>query len=293
MSTSKQLKLEEADKLSVIVDSLDDLPSSPEVIGLVMRMTSDVNADVSTLSRALLTDQAIAATILKLSNSAFYGRACKVSSIQEAVTVLGFSKVRSLAVSSATYSLFQIDDPDSPEAQLWEHSLASAIAARLVAKTIKYAKIEECYLAGLLHDVGKLILMQHFSGRYRTLLQQAREGKLELTTLERQDFGFDHTQLGFALLDKWSCPRSLSEGVRDHHLRFDTPKKGDVPIAMVVRLANELAVEIGAGLEATTNPDSPIERHWSAQALRLKSDDLDELLDLLKEDFLEMKSLFY
>lgn len=293
MTTKRQSNPEETLALKAIINSLGELPSSPAVVGMVMGMTSDLNTDVKKLSRALSADQAIAAKTLKLSNSPLYGRPGGVGSVEEATLVLGFFTVRSLVVATATYSMFHTDDPNSPEARLWEHSLASAIAARLVARKIHHPQFEECYLAGLLHDVGKLILMQRFPEEYREILEAAAKGASEMIDLESQEFGFNHTQLGAALLSEWSFPEQMSDAVADHHLRVESPAGGPAPISNVVRLANDLAASIGAGFGAQEDSEPLSSESWIAQALGLSDEALVELTDELKQNFQEEKGLFH
>ena len=294
MTTSKQDPTAESLALKAIIDSLGELPSSPAVVGLVMGMTSDLNTDVKKLSRALSADQAIAAKTLKLSNSPLYGRPGGVGSVEEAVLVLGFFTVRSLVIVTATYSMFQTDDPHSFESRLWDHSLASAIAARLIARRLRHPAVEECYLAGLLHDVGKLIFIQRFPTEYRELLRRSSEEGVDLIQLEAEEFNFTHPQLGAALLSEWSFPQLMADAVGDHHMRAAVSDDTSMaPVSIVVRLANEIAASIGAGMKRDETFELTADQSWSARALGFDDDALAELTEKVKETFSEEKSLFH
>ncbi|HSG98976.1 MAG TPA: HDOD domain-containing protein, partial [candidate division Zixibacteria bacterium] len=187
--------------------------------------------------------------------------------------------------------------PNGIESRLWEHSLASAIAARLIARTVRHPEVEECYLAGLLHDVGKLIFVQRFPNEYRELLRKSSADGAELIQLEADEFNFTHPQLGAALLREWSFPEVMSEAVSDHHVRVASASSDcgeqQIPIAVVVRLANEIAGAIGVGLMSSERVELTLKDSWSAQALGLSEEELSELIERVKETFTEEKSLFH
>ena len=286
-------EVEQQQNLEQILATLGNLPSSPEVVSLVMGMTADLNTDVRELSRALGSDPAMAARALKLSNSSFYGRPANVSSVEEAVMVLGFFTVRSLVVATATYELFNTaNDSESPACMLWEHSLATAIAARQIAQRITHAQVEECFLAGLMHDIGKLILLQKFPEQYKALTDEQEPGA-DALACEREAFGFGHDELGSALLTAWTFPKALVSAIADHHHRVVLSEDGSKPISIVVNLASAIARDIGVGFCPFENSEEfLVEHYWSAQALSIDDETLADLRKTLAENFHQERSLF-
>ncbi len=277
--------------LELILSSIGDLPSSPAVVSLVMGMTSDLNTDVREISKALSSDPAMAARALKLSNSPFYGRPTDISSVEEAVLVLGFFTVRSLVVATATYDLFKTNDKESPASAIWEHSLASAIAARHIAREVSHPHIEECFLAGLMHDIGKLILLQKFPEQYQSVSVAPDSGGASLAQ-ERESFGFGHDELGAALLSSWSFPELLVCAIADHHHRLVPEEGAATPISIVVNLASAIADEIGARFGSEPIESFTAANLWSAQALSIDDDKLASIRELLAENFQQERSLF-
>lgn len=287
--------------LAEILSTIGDLPSSPAVVSLVMGMTSDLNTDVRELSKALSSDPAIAARALRLSNSPFYGRPSDISSVEEAALVLGFFTVRSLVVATATYDLFKSNDASENKGAsagaLWEHSLATAIAARQIARRVSHPQIEECFLAGLMHDIGKLIMLQKFPEQCRSLITIAQPNtttgsRTDTLAEERKAFGFGHDELGAALLTSWSFPELLISAIADHHRRV-IPSEGETtPISIIVHLASAVAREIGASFGCAGNDGFSTDNLWSAQALSIDDETLSEIRDTLAENFQQERSLF-
>ena len=282
---------ETSPKVTQILEALGDLPASPAVVSLVMGMTSDLNTDVSQLSQALSADQSLTAKILKLSNSPVYGRARGVASIEEAILVLGFFTLRSVVIATATHAMFKGSGKNSHAEKLWEHSLATALAARLISRKLGHPFVEESYLAGLLHDIGKLILTQKFPQEYGALVARYKNEDVELYTLEQEQFGFSHTDLGAALLDKWAFPPDLIQAVAKHHnpdVKAEPNSIASVPL--IINLANGVAKCIGAGFKDISAED--VAELASPKALKLPDEDLTGIIEDLAESFQEERNRF-
>ena len=148
------------DTLNKIVSMVGDLPAVPAVISAAMGMTANLQSNVADISRTLSLDQSLTVKVLKLSNSPYYGRRTEVETLNEAIIVLGFSAVRSLVVAASSHGMFVSDNSDDAGCKLWRHSLSTAIAGRQIAGKVGYRDSEEVFIAALLHDVGKLVMLE-------------------------------------------------------------------------------------------------------------------------------------
>lgn len=204
-----------------------------------MGLTADVNANLNTICKTIMADQSLAARVLKLSNSSFYGRAKEIYTLREAIILLGFKTLRSLVVASSTHSLYQGVGDGRFRDYLWEHTLAAAIASRLIAQAVNHPGYEEAFIAGLMHDIGKLVLMQKMPDQYQAVLVAADETGRAHADLEREKLGFDHSEVGRLLLQKWAFPRLLVQAVAEHHHPLGNNEQ-PLPLAFVVNAADAL-----------------------------------------------------
>jgi len=235
--------------LNKIVATIGELPTSPAVVSTVMGLTADLNTEVDHLSRVLSGDPALTAKVLRLSNSPFYGRARSVGSLNEAILILGFYTIRSLVVASSTYSLFRRKTGSETSKILWDHSLATAMAVRIIARRIRHRQIEEAFIVGLLHDIGKLILFQKMHEPYCKIIKRVRAEGRNFAELEEEELGFSHGELGSIILTRWNFPEYLVNAVAFHHTpdAGDAPPDGSIPLAHLVHFANEVAKTLGHG----------------------------------------------
>lgn len=210
--------------LEVATRSLDEQPLAISTVARsVIRMTSDSNVSIKELARAVSSDPGLAGKIIKTANSAFYAGPAIVSSIPEAITKLGFTATRSVAITASVQALYQDGGQGELKHDLWTHSLAAGIAARIVIQHIQTPLAEEAFLCALLHDIAKLVLLQRFPEIYepilrRTLLSEDAPLEHELTCM-----GFTHADLGAMILERWAFGESSIRAVRFHH---DPPRAG-------------------------------------------------------------------
>jgi putative nucleotidyltransferase with HDIG domain len=250
--------------LKRVIATLGELPiSQAGVVSTVMRMTADINTEIHKLSHVLSADQALTARVLRMSNSPFYGRMRGVSSLNEAIMILGFYTIRSLVVATSTCAMFKRDSSSGLERDLWHHSLAVALGARIVARHARSPKSEEAFLAGLMHDIAILVMLQRFPDEYRPVLVEAKTSRQRLVDIEREQLGFTHAELGAIILEQWNLPEFLVEVTRSHHSPDDlTPESGtgngDNSLRMathIVCFADGLAESLGYGFLASDCED--------------------------------------
>ena len=203
--------------LNQLIETLGDLPSSPAIVSAVIGMATDLDTDLSDLGRVLSADEGLAAKVLRLSNSSFYGRSKQIGTVEEAIRTLGYYTLRSLVVASSSHTMFKQKDSTRFLPVLWDHSLATAVASRHLGRQLKHPTTEEAFIAGLLHDVGKLVLTQKVPGAFQKV-QMAVTSDGDWCKHEKEQFGFTHVDVGVAMLEQWNIPRELVEAIALHHV---------------------------------------------------------------------------
>jgi len=201
------------------LDRIPDLPSLPHMVAKLNTMLQEHNTSIKEVSRTLETDQAIVSKLLRLVNSTFYGFRSKIRNIPHAIIILGFSNIRNAVVSVSMIKTFSggknIQAFDITD--FWKHSIAVAVTSRYLAEQSKLDSPDDCFVAGLLHDIGKVVLSQHLSESFVRVWELAEGNGLSFYEAEKQLLPADHAQIGGYLAQKWQFPASLIESITYHH----------------------------------------------------------------------------
>ena len=238
------------DSLEKILDGATDLAALPQVVMRVMDLTNDPKATAQDLEKIIALDQALAAKILTLANSSYYGLPRRVSTLREAVVFLGFKTLRNLAMTITTFNLFlgRADTPALARRALWRHSVDTAQCARVIVGLLHPAAQEavgadQAYTCGLLHDVGKMALDQSRHALFVAITQMASAHHVRFSRIESEVLSFSHGQIGAALAARWNLPPMLCEAIAFHH----TPRAAEInpKLTATVCLANEVAHFLG------------------------------------------------
>lgn len=232
------------EKLDGQLTELFQLRPIPAVAMKIMKSCRESKVHVRELVRLIECDTTMAARILSVVNSSVYGYSREVVSMNQAVVVLGFKNLSDLAVSIASEKVFSAGDQARiPRQRLYEHSLGCAAIARILAGRCEFlADAGSAFLAGMLHDVGKLVLFDVAPTGYADLQEGCDES--DLIQQERDIFGIDHTRLGARFGDTFGLPATINSAIGNHHSELDASSN---PVCRVTRLANELAKTWGIG----------------------------------------------
>ena len=274
---STQPNSESVINLNALISRVKDLPPLPTILMKALEMTMDPDASIRNLHLLISQDQALSAKILRIVNSALYSLRREVSTVSHAVTVLGMDTVKAVIMAASVDHVFQ-SSKDLGTKLMTEHAWGTALAARAIARHVRYENVEEALICGLMHDIGKPVMMQNLRDRYQEILSEVYEGKSGFHLLELQAFGFSHAHVGALLAKKWNFPPQLAEAVGYHHDPLSAPRHKQ--LACIVHLANLLMVSMGIGFEkdATLEP----EKHASAAQLNMGKPVLEALVSDLK-----------
>lgn len=216
----------------------------------MVEMLDDEGASSKELSDLISQDQSILSAILKLVNSAFYGFPRKITSIHQAITILGFSTVKSMALGA---SIFKAKPRKAGKAALdrnalWMHSLGVATAAKILAERTGYGDQDEAFVAGLLHDIGKVVFDGHFSEDFDEALERVETENILILQAEREVMELDHAEAGQILLFKWQLPLPVVNAIGYHHDLEKAPENY-LRLAAIVHLADIIVrkLKIGSG----------------------------------------------
>jgi len=241
-----------ADEMLIrLVSSIETLPSVPSLYQEVMQELSTPNASMEKVGKIIAKDVSMTAKILQLANSAFFGRSQRVNNLERALVLLGLDIIVALVLS---VEIFSAPKPASVShfsiPTLWDHSMKTAVCARTLAKEEKQPRqsIDDAFLAGLLHDIGKLILATNLSEIYGKLMTLSVKTERSIQEVERVALGITHAEVGGYLMGLWGFPDHVVEAVACHH----SPHRG-----LAESFSPMTAVHVGNALVYTDHADGP------------------------------------
>jgi len=226
-----------------------EIPTLGPVVGEVLRLGADPNANFRSVSKVIARDPALTARVLRVANSPYYGLRGEVATVEKAVGLLGLAEVRNIALSVSVISDLTIRFAKSGFNwdRFWEHSTGCALISQVLGRLVSLSIGGEEYVGGLLHDVGKILLGHHFPEEFEQALELAAVHGLTMEAAEKRVFGLGHAKLGEWLAHRWGFPASIQAAIAWHHEPGEA-KEGQA-LAAVVHLADILtkAKSIGFG----------------------------------------------
>ncbi|MEA3223806.1 MAG: HDOD domain-containing protein [Thermodesulfobacteriota bacterium] len=236
-----------------MLNEVGEVPTLPSIAAAVMEKTLDDNVNARQIADMVGKDQAIAAKVLKVANSAFYRRIKEISTIRGAVVVLGLNVLKSIVLSISVIDIFKNKDKNTLDLYLfWQHSLACGACAKAIAEKAFPEYTENAFMAGLLHDVGKIIADQTLckNGEYGQVLKIMERGNMNIIEVEQEIMGIDHATLGKYLLERWNLPVILSEAAGKHHtMAISDIKSSDTTrLCAIIHVADMISNHLGLGI---------------------------------------------
>lgn len=231
-----------------IVGQVGALPPLPDTALKLMKVMNDPRSSMDNIVEANKYDQAVTGEVLKLCNSAFFGLSRKVTSLNDAMRSLGTMKVLQLVMSVHTNSILSCEQKGYglEPGVLWKHSVAVALASSQFAQRIRLPDANLVFTAGLLHDIGKVILNEYVAEEFAEIVRRVTDEGRSFGEAEHQVLGFSHEEVGSLIAEKWRLPSAIVRCIRFHH----TPGQVDPPDTLVdtVYLANCVCLLLGVGL---------------------------------------------
>lgn len=224
--------------LSNVVNKVHDLPSLPAIIMALLSGMGQENIDIGSLADTASRDPALAAKILRLANSPFYGMQRRVTTMQQAIAILGFRSVRTLITATALAASFPAHGHGAFDFQaFWRHAIATAVCARALARHLD-VNVEFAFMAGLLHDLGRLVLVTRYPQEYAAAVAYRATRDCYMLDAEREVLGVDHIMVGCALAGHWKFPETIQQAIAGHHA---PEQPGMDTLAAVVHIADAIA----------------------------------------------------
>ncbi|MBF0463978.1 MAG: HDOD domain-containing protein [Nitrospirae bacterium] len=237
------------DSQKQMFEMVESMPAFPKSVHRIIELTSNINSNPKELVEVIEHDPVLILNILKLVNSASFGLSQKITSINHAVVYIGLNTVKNLALITSTLGVlprrnhagFDID-------KFLLHCLSVATISKLLAKRSGVADnvIFDYFLAGMLHDIGKIVFAQYLPDKFKLALAMAKEEKVTLYNAEQKVIGYDHAYIGSMLAEKWKLPSSLVDCISRHHSVTEEESKGSEFIDYVF-LANQITKQLGIG----------------------------------------------
>lgn len=248
----------------LVIENIE-LISLPEVMIHINEMIDDPNCSAADIGQVVGEDPALTARLLRIVNSPMYGFPSQIQTISMAITVLGTRQLRDLVLATTVVDQFRTLAEDVVDMETyWCHSICTALGAKIIGSNIKVNNSERFFVAGLLHDIGKLAMYTAYPDPSRQVMELAHESEIKREYLEKSIFGFTHAEVGAELLQHWHLPKSLVEPTHFHH--HPAQARSFALETAAVHIADCIANNIQSPVSA--DDDYPIqEAAWSALGL--------------------------
>jgi HD-like signal output (HDOD) protein len=207
------------DQLKSLVEKIHGLPTIAKVGMKILELASDPEVSMSALSEAIHQDPSLAARVLKVANSPFYGMPRQVDSLQLALVILGLNEVRTVALGLSLFNVIKtLDSHVTYDRQkFWIHSAGCGIVARILGRKLNFRSEGTDFIVGLLHDMGKIIIDEYFGNEFTQIFKKTQVAKVKMLEAEREFLGASHERIGGWLAEKWRLPDTLCDAIIYHH----------------------------------------------------------------------------
>lgn len=286
MTVSEELK----DKLA----HFSNLPTLPQVATRLMGMINNPLTSATDVAFVVGQDLSLSAKVLRLANSAFYGIPRSITSIHSAIVILGLKVINTMVLSLTVFDMF----PDNTEKSarfdrkaFWLHSLSCGLIAKFLAAKIKKVVLfdpEEAFCAGLLHDIGKVVMEQYLHEEFHKALDFATRNQLNIYEAEQKLLGYTHTDIAEYLTETWNLPNEIRQTLMYHHNPEASPQYYD--IVALCHIADCLCYETGIVIEEGFTP--PVLDTRTVERLKLRPEDMDLIKTIIPSE-LEKISIFF
>lgn len=270
-----------------------EIPAVPMVAMKVLRLVNNPNTDIETLQATIMADQSLAARVLRVANSAYIGSRRNIDTISDAIIMTGFQIIKSLVLAVSTREVYK--KFGLLEQKLWEHSLGVSVASGLLAREVGALSIEEATVAGLLHDIGKVVMNNSQPERFSMLTEMVYNDRVSFSEREKTVFGFGHAEVGGIFAQRWEFSDGLCDVIRRHHFEhFDDLMDMEPPrrtLCTIIALADALCVRLGVGYRGPM-ADIALRDAECRELLNISDDRYVEIVEDFKKAYIEEKSSY-
>ncbi|MBI9017647.1 MAG: HDOD domain-containing protein [Phycisphaerae bacterium] len=268
-----------------------EIATLPEVTMRIVQVVQDPKSTAHDLHVIVKNDPALSARVLRVVNSAFYGLPGQIGSIDRAIMLLGLNAVKNIAIAASLSKMFKTNTecPEFSGKDLWTHSVAVGATNKLIASAIGLSLPDESFLAGLMHDIGLVSVMQCRASAIPEIIAQVNTGK-NLLEVESEILGATHTEIGAALTTRWKFPRSFQYVTAFHHNPMELAPENRL-LATVTCIADSLCTQMGLGLFNREKIDDIVIDDYLIKEISISPNQLNEIANNIEEELEVVKAL--
>ncbi len=268
------------DNIDLLVANVDKLVSLPDVYYRLEALIESPDSSISDFSKLLSSEPDLCARLLSLANSAFYSFPSSIETVEKAIQIIGVRQVRELVLATSVIKVFnQMPLGMINMKSFWEHSVGVGVLAKSIGQYCNISQAERFYVAGLLHDIGRLVFYLKLPGVMHDLLIQRESKETLLYCLERESLGYTHAEVGGRLLENWRVPMSIHEPVSFHHNPHLSHEFSQVTAAIHIADVWVNKHQLGSSGERFKVPLND----FALEQLNLQHYELDEIWDLSED----------
>ncbi len=245
-----------------IIEEVEEFSTLPTIYTTLTEIMANPKSTINEVSDVISLDQSSAVKILKTANSSLYGLRKKIDTISEAISYIGFEEVKNLVATLSIIEIFSrpIGRAVFNPVDLWKHSIAVGIITRMVGQSMKNVNLENFFVAGVLHDLGKLLLIKYYPDDYNDVVVYSLENNITIRESEMKIFGITHHEVGGLLAEKWDLPDTIKNAIVYHHSGFVGGRIDQ--LVSSVHLANTVARMMDIGCTDKTRIPPPNNAIW-------------------------------
>jgi HD-like signal output (HDOD) protein len=267
--------LQVQERVKKLVDRIQGLPTLPVMLNNINQMILNPRTSPKEVAHVISNDPSLTSKVLRVVNSSFYGFPNRITTITHAIVILGFNTIKSIVLSSTIFDVFRrpLRPGDFDRTEFWKHSIGCGAAAKAIGRRLNYPMLEELFIAGLLHDVGKIVMDQFMPDKFLEVLNVVRTKDCLIAQAETEVLGATHADVGAWLFEKWNLSKGLIETTRCHHnpaLAGENQK-----LAEIIHLADILIRAARFGNGGDNKIPAISETAW--KSLGLQHSDFDDL----------------